>query len=196
MILLLLACASEEDTARVSPWDERAFAVEVIDYALGEGSGFGAALLPEVVLGPPQGRGDAAGSLDVVSLGREGEITLRLGQTLVDGAGPDLLVFENAFVGWTERGEVSVSEDGERWLTWACAPDGAGCAGLEPVYYAEGSGLCPTDPAEAGGDAFDLAELGMTHASYVRVRDVGDNDYAGISGGFDLDAVAAVGRCK
>jgi hypothetical protein len=50
----------------------------------------------------------------------------------------------------------------------------------------------PTDPAVAGGDAFDLAEVGLPRARFVRIRDGGTSDYAGVSGGFDLDAVAVV----
>ena len=42
------------------------------------------------------------------------------------------------------------------------------------------------------GDAFDLADLGLSRARYIRIQDTGSNDYAGLTGGFDLDAVAIV----
>ena len=53
-------------------------------------------------------------------------------------------------------------------------------------------GVDATDPAAAGGDAYDLAEIGRASARYVRIRDSGANSYDGVSGGFDLDAVAVV----
>jgi hypothetical protein len=54
----------------------------------------------------------------------------------------------------------------------------------------------PLDPATAGGDAFDLADLqndgGISEVRYVRITDRAD-----LSGDFDLDAVAVVhGRCR
>jgi hypothetical protein len=48
----------------------------------------------------------------------------------------------------------------------------------------------PTDPAVAGGDAFDLADLGVSEARYVRITD--RIDLTGSSGTFDLDAVSIV----
>ena len=51
----------------------------------------------------------------------------------------------------------------------------------------------PTDPDVAGGDAFDLADIGVDSARFVRITDSGFNvaGYGGITGGFDLDAVCA-----
>ncbi|MBZ0147205.1 MAG: hypothetical protein K8F62_06630 [Pseudorhodoplanes sp.] len=49
--------------------------------------------------------------------------------------------------------------------------------------------------AGVGGDAFDLAEVGLSAAKYVRITDVdGDPEDPGdaFAGGFDLDAVAAL----
>lgn len=174
------------------------FADAIVDFSPGEHSGFGQEELPDIVLGGPEGHGDGAGSTDVLSLGREGSIVLELTDLgLVDGEGPDLLVFENPFVGWPETGVVAVSEDGTTWHEWGCdATDDAegypGCAGTHPVYANSANGLDATDPAVAGGDAFDLAELGVERARYVRIRDSGANTYDGTSGGFDLDAIAVV----
>jgi hypothetical protein len=44
----------------------------------------------------------------------------------------------------------------------------------------------------AGGDAFDLADIGLQRARFVRIRDSGENPYEGTAGGFDLDALAVV----
>ena len=68
-----------------------------------------------------------------------------------------------------------------------------GCAGVGLVYSNPDNGVDPTDPDVAGGDAFDLADLGLTEALYVRVRDAGLGDGGGTAAGFDLDAVAIVG---
>lgn len=189
--------APATDTDEASP-----FAVEVVSFTPGAFAGFGADAMPAVVLGAPLGRGPSAGSLDVVSLGQGGAIVLRLGAAVVDGPGVDLLVFENPFPNWIETGEVSVSDDGTTWHTWTCHADDAdggwpGCAGVVPVLSHPDNGIDPTDPAVAGGDGFDLADLGLARATYVRIVDSAANDlgglgYAGTTGGFDLDAVAVV----
>lgn len=174
------------------------FADGVADFSPGDGAGFGQDLLPDVVLGSPEGAGELAGSLDVLSLGEGGSIVLEFyDHPVVDGPGDDLLVFENAFSGWPETGEVAVSVDGETWHTWPCAAEGAdgdypGCAGVAPVYASSSNGIDATDPDQAGGDAFDLAELGLDEAWFVRIVDTGHNAYAGDSGGFDLDAIASI----
>lgn len=179
------------------------FADRVVSFTPGAFAGYGQDQLPQIVLGAPNGRGPTGGSLDVLSLGEHGEIVLVFDDIeLVDGAGPDLLVFENAFRGWVETGEVSVSEDGSTWSTWPCDATNAaggfpGCAGVHAVLASRANGVDPLDPAQAGGDAFDLADVGLTRARYVRIVDSGQNalgglGYAGTTGGFDLDALAVV----
>jgi hypothetical protein len=172
------------------------FADAIVSFTPGPGAGFGQASLPGVVLGPPLGAGPYAGSLDVLSLGDRGEIVLALvDQVAVDGDGPDLIVFENPFPGWIEPGEVAVSEDGVTWAVFPCAPHAPGapgCAGVQPVLSHPANGVSPTDPAVAGGDAFDLAAVGLARAAFVRVRDTGAISAIGVSAGFDLDAVAIV----
>jgi hypothetical protein len=194
----------DEDTVEDSSADpvdtgpatlDHPFADRVVSFTPGAGAGYGQANMPDVVLGPPHGAGPLAGSLHVVSLGDGGELTLELFTPIVDGEGPDLIVFENPFQGWTELGEVAVSEDGEDWVTFACdAATGAGCAGVWPVLSHPDNGVSPTDPSVSGGDLFDLASIGVLQARFVRVRDTGTNPYEGNTGGFDLDAVAAVAR--
>ena len=202
MIWLLLACGPGDDTdpvdAPVAPAWSEAFADAVVSFTPGEGAGYGQDALPGVVLGAPLPPGNGGGSLDVLSLGREGEIVLRFdGPALIDGEGVDLLVFENPFVGWYETGVVAASDDGVTWAEWPCDAEDAeggfpGCAGVAVVYANAENGLDPTDPEVAGGDAFDLADIGLAQARFVRVRDSGMNPYEGVAGGFDLDAVAIV----
>ena len=183
---------AEEDCEPVV-YEPNPFAVEVLSYVPGEGAGFGQDSFPSIVLGPPMGGGDNSGSLDVLSLGQSGEITLRFDLTIVDGEGPDLTVFENPFIGWAELGVVSVSEDGENWVSWPCEPENEvdgypNCAGFAPVYSHPDNCIDATDPAVSGGDHFDLADIGVQRASFVRIQDSGTNT----DGGFDLDSVAIV----
>ena len=178
------------------------FATSVESFAAGPGPDFGQAHLPDVVLGPPRGAGPINGSLDVVTLGNGGSITLGFAPSaIVDAPGPDFIVFENAFyvngdpeLPFAELASVEVSEDGLNFHAFDCTATKApyaGCAGWHPSYAnPEQNTIDATDPALAGGDAFDLAELGVTQARYVRITD--RVDLTGASGTFDLDAVSIV----
>lgn len=177
-----------EDAGVPDPWADR-----VVVFSPGAGAGFGQDQFPEIVLGPPRGAGASSGSLDVLSLGREGVIELEFTDFIVvDGPGVDLLVFENPFTGFTELGVVAVSDDGVDWREFAC-DGGVGCAGVNPVFSHPDNGVSGTDPAVSGGDAFDLADVGLTRARFVRITDTGTNRFYGPpGGGFDLDALAVV----
>jgi hypothetical protein len=134
---------------------------------------------------------------------------------------PATLTIERPFA---DPGVVSVSQDGVVWHQFPCQlvvqpALGAwypGCAGVYPVLSHAGQpatphasiptevplaaliGLSsepPPDPGGAGGDSFDLAEVGLTWARYVRIRDPGfwtGDPFGATNAGFDLDAVAAV----
>jgi hypothetical protein len=171
------------------------FVSEVVHVAYGAGQDFGRGEMPEIVYGPPRGGGCCQGSLDVVSLGNGGEIVVGFGETvIVDRDGPDFVVFENAFEKkgggvFAELATVSASEDGETWRSWPCAakePPFGACAGAAPVYL-DADDPWPLDPAVAGGDAFDLVDVGLAQARFVRIVDRPDLD--GLDGVFDLDAV-------
>ncbi len=180
--------------------------IDCVESFLPEGAVFGQDRFPEVVYGPPVAGSPNMGSLDVLSLGCGGAITLYFDEpAIVDGPGPDFIVFENPLpVGmstFVEPARVLVSADGLDWREFPCATDvqpPLGCAGVAQVFAGPDNMLDPTDPAAAGGDAFDLAELGLTRARYVRLRDVGVAYYGartwcgGAGGGFDLDAIAVV----
>ncbi len=171
--------------------------------AAAEGARFGHDALPDIVLGPPQGGTETKGSLDVASLGCGGQITLAFfGRPVRDVEGPDFIVFENAFAAgeetFSEPGRVLVSPDGNDWYGFDCDVDDGwpaeGCAGVAPTLVADGADII--DPATAGGDAFDLADLGLTEIRYVRIADRTREYYGeelwcvGGNGGFDLDAIA------
>ena len=168
------------------------FADLVVDYVPGGGAGFGQDDYPDIVLGPPLGGGANSGSLDVLSLGEGGEIVLEFtDRQLYDGEGIDLLVFENPFSDWVEPVSVAASTDGIVWNEWNCDledSDYIGCAGVNPVLSHPDNCINATDPSVAGGDGFDLADIGMEMARFVRIRDL---EVTG-PGGFDLDAVGVV----
>lgn len=207
-LLLVAGCSSQEgggggDGISCDPAAPASRTISCVqDFSPGEGAGFGQDDYPDIVYGEPEGGGAGKGSLDVLSLGRSGTITVGFGGGAIhDGEGPDFIVFENAFNAggnpenpFKELGEVSVSADGETWATFACRKDAYpydGCAGWHPVLAGSEPGIDAFDPAEAGGDPFDLADVGLQTARFVRITDL-SNAGAGGSAGFDLDAITVV----
>ncbi len=192
--------------AGVVPADR--FITHVVSFKRGPCSGFGLEEYPGNIEGPPKGGGTRAGSLDVVSLGNGGEITVSFApNAIVDGPGPDFIVFENPFYYgdprrlYAEPAEVSVSEDGAAWHTYPCTqttqdPPYGQCAGVHPVFSSPDSGISPFNAKHAGGDAYDLADLGVSKARFVRIVDKVIEPCPDGSGentnGFDLDAIAVV----
>jgi hypothetical protein len=179
------------------------FAQAVREVRYGAGAGFGQSGLPAIVLGAPRGKGSASGSTHVLSLGSGGEIILDLGSCpAVDGAGPDFIIFENAFfIGgnpaapYAELAAVSASDDGVAFVNFPCSSAAYpydGCAGWHPVFSNPENAISPFDAATAGGDAFDLANVGLARARFIRIVDLGLSGAAGGTAGFDLDAVAVV----
>ncbi|MCH2170949.1 hypothetical protein MK489_09205 [Myxococcota bacterium] len=122
---------------------------------------------------------------------------------------------------FSEPGRVSVSQDGNTWYAFPCdlsivnAPYHPGCAGVEPVVSNPGvpetHGALPTigpgveallglpalslpDVVGPGGDSFDLSEVGLLWARYVRIEaaNFASTPSGPDNAGFDLDAVAAI----
>jgi len=207
-LLSILSCGADPSTENLAGvgacLEDSPYAIEVISFEPGTYSGYGDSEMPDVVLGPPLSGPPTSGSLDVVSLGVGGEIILGFGErVIVNGEGPDLIIWENAFwlggnpeTPFAELGEVAVSVDGEEWLSFPCDPlkeEGydPGCAGWRPRAEFEVCALIPLDPSMTGGDSFDLDDLGIDEVRYVRIRDLSESG-ASNSAGFDLDAVGAV----
>ncbi|MBM4373974.1 MAG: hypothetical protein FJ095_02740 [Deltaproteobacteria bacterium] len=186
----MCGCASGE--ACFDSW----FASEVVNVSFGPGQSFGRDAMPRAVLGPPRGGGCCKGSLDVVSLGNGGAITVRFDRAILDGPGPDFVVFENPFQFgqqiYAELGTVEVSDDGETFFEFPCTASGppyGTCAGARPVFLDGLEG--PVDPRTAGGDPFDLAALGLASARFVRITDRPDLEPPD-KGSFELDAIGIV----
>jgi hypothetical protein len=180
------------------------FVDRVVAFMPGPGAGYGEKKFPDVVLGPPKGGGKLKAGIDVLSLGNGGTIVLEfVDNEVFDGEGPDLLVFENPFLqgkgddpdlGFFELAKVEVSSDGENWTAFPFdTGTRKGCAGHHPVFAnADENDISPTDPAKAGGDPFDLREIGVKSCRFVRISDLKTNGGEKGTAGFDLDAVAAV----
>jgi|GEM_PF-947003 len=163
---------------------------------------------PKNLEGGPQGLGKNKGSTHVVSLGCGGSIILEFSKPMIgDGKGPDFIIFENAFEDaiiqeyFIEPGRVSVSTDGKKWHAFPCQPDKGDwpfpqCAGTRAVLANATNGINPFDFEKAGGDAFDLKDVGLKYARFVKIEDLTKMvpDSAKWCGtdkaGFDLDAIA------
>ena len=190
--------------------------VEKVTY--GAGAGYGQTSMPGVIQGGPQGGGASGGSTDVLSLGEGGEIVLSFGAyDIVDGPGPDLIVFENPMLtgpyqSFAEPGIVGLSAAGKetkdftdfscdltkttgdaKTKTWPYP----GCAGVKPALAnIKTNTIPPHDVHKAGGDTFDLATLKLKQARYLRIKDAGVSKLGSNSRGFDLDAVILVNYKK
>jgi hypothetical protein len=171
------------------------------------------------------------GSLHVHSLGIQGWLALGFDGAIADGPGADFIVSENAFyvvlpAAFAEVAFVEVSSNGADYARfpafyWGPQSSGgtsialvgsySGLAGQTPVYAGSGALVDPQDVCEAGGDAFDLADLrdhplvragrlDLQAISSVRLVDVrdGDLDARGVAirdpqlGSADVDAVTVI----
>lgn len=169
------------------------FATGIVEHAFGGGQSFNQDEFPAPLLGAPE----ANEPRSVVSLGNGGYVVLAFeGNAIVDGPGVDFTVFENPLPNYVELATVAVSEDGVSWLDFACTapqdgPDYGSCAGVALVHSSTQNGIDPLDPTVSGGDQFDLADVGLSRARFVRITDRADL-VGGLADVFDLDAVAIV----
>jgi hypothetical protein len=172
----MLAVATVAASAQTSA---QFFASQVVRYSPGPGNSLFPN--PQLALGGPQGGGVGLGSEHVVTLGVQGELVLGFAdnQILTNGDGADLVVFENPIGTSTsvfaELIRVGVSSNGGDFAffpTWCgvTSPVGpygridphkvSGFAGVNPVLAnVVTNSLSPFDPAQGGGDAFDLSAL-------------------------------------
>ncbi len=169
----LLACALCSSPANA----QDRFATSIVHFNQGSGGG---AFDPALLLGGPRGGGTGSGSLDVLTLGVGGDVTLGFDVVLTDGPGADFSVFENGLVFsggvFTETCFVEVSTDGATFARFPVKYDGpsapigpfdvlpfgtfAGLAGGAPVQAnVDTNSIDPFDPVVSGGEAFDLADL-------------------------------------
>lgn len=182
----------------------------VVEFTPGTGAGFGQGAFPANVLTGPDGGNNppfepSDDPANLLSLGNGGSITLRWsGDVILDGPGPDFIIFENALitlgtgVPFFEAGVVEAGRtpgDMVRLPFQFTPPAGwneatpyaipfeeanfQGLAGTRPTYATPTNGIDPADPALAGGNAFDLADFGLPWARCVRIVDPGVPGAAG-----------------
>lgn len=143
----------------------------------------------------------------ITCLGNGGSITLTFEGCITNGPGADFAVFENG-VGNTflEFAYVEVSQDGMNFIRM---PNASLTASPVPAF----GGVDPTNVQGLGskyrqgfGEPYDLADVGLSRATHVRLVDVvGDGSYLDSSGrviydpyptvqsgGFDLDGVGVI----
>ena len=117
---------------------------------------------------------------------------------IINGEGPDFVVFENPFaIGgdaenpFAELAQVSVSSDGENWVSFECESGSdfpwPGCAGWQLVNKFNGC-VTSIESIATGGDLFDLEDAGLEEARFIRIVDLADSGNSP-SAGFDLDGV-------
>lgn len=184
---------------------QRCDTVVTLQPGSGQRIGQGPVFFPMNVLSGPEPRASrttpVAEPREVCALGLDGNIVLGMRRAvIVDLPGSDFTVFENAFMfgsrTFAEPARVEVSRDG---IAWYAFPFDSltllGCAGVTPT-----TGLDAFNPAVSGGDAFDLAAIGIDSVRWIRITDVTriilDNRnhpfYDPTLSGFDLDAVIAM----
>ncbi len=229
--IILVAAISALSASSLSAQSPSIHATEVIDFDSNNMAG-GGIFDPAKSLGPPTGAGLFAGSVDVHSLGAGGFLTLGFELQLIDGPGADFIVSENPFLtgpfeSFAETFFVEVSSDGVNFARIpadyygpSTSPGGFGVSGIGVFGNLGGSipvragnpGVDLQDPVDAGGDAFDLADLAadplviaglldLQAVSQVRLVDVlgaVDQDSKGriiqdpSSGSADIDAVTLI----
>lgn len=167
------------------------------------------------IFNPANALGPALGATHVHSLGIAGHLTLGFAAPITDAPGADFLVAENAFAlagsfwqSFAEVAFVEVSSDGVSFCrfparywgpatppgAFATVPIGtyAGLAGQTPSFPL-GAGD-PRDVVEAGGDAFDLADLAgdpLVIGGVVNLAAITQVRLVDVVGGQSLDAAGA-----
>ena len=208
IILILLTLLTVNITAQSDPYAD---SVIYFEKGIGSWTNQEPPYFPDNVLGAPSANASwtvpETSPYEICSLGLGGEIVLAFtDNAIVNGEGVDFTVFENAFeiLYGTRAGEifaepakVAVSKDG---ITFYEFPfDSLMLEGLAGKTPTNGS-ADPTNPDSSGGDSFDLSEVGLDTAYFVKLTDVTEiilQDtshpyYDPTANGFDLDAVVAV----
>ena len=199
------------DDARIVGW-----AAGCASYLQGPGVTDSQFAMPSQAFGPA-----GTNTLDVVSLGNGGSITLTFGAPITDGESWDFAVYENGFASdeFLELGFVEVSSDGIHFARFDSAFQSKGTPGLDSSGIASQIGGLAGSYMIGYGTPFDLSALGnsplvrdgtvdLTSIKYVRVVDiVGDGTTldsfgrgivdpisSGPTAGFDLDGIAVLNR--
>lgn len=141
---------------------------------------------------------------EILSIGLNGEIIVGLKHNLIiDKDGADFTIFENTFINqfnevvYAEPAIISVSKDGINYIEFPYdILTLEGLAGTKPTIGSNN----PFNPLKSGGNAFDLATIGIDSVRYIKIKDITEqilnnpdhSNYDPTLSGFDLDAVAII----
>jgi hypothetical protein len=136
---------------------------------------------------------------NLLSFGNGGSIVYEIeGGTITDQDGPDFVIYgDSGFTGGIKTAKVEVAEEDtpSAYIEFPCdsvIPPFKGCAGIHQVNSSKSS-----DIILAGGDAYDLARIGVKRAKFIRITDTGDNkSQMPETDGFNLDSIALVHAYK
>ncbi len=159
---------------------------------------------PEKALGVAEGV-----SGEIVSLGRGGELTLTFNKDIINGEGPDFATFENGFSDtFLELAWVEVSQDGVNFVRFPnYSLTESAVNGFGNVDATKIMGYC-SKYRQGYGTPFDLDDVGLDYAKYVKIIDIiGDGTATDSDGniiydpyptsgsaGVDIDAVAVINQ--
>ena len=206
LLLSLSLCVAlgGQAVAQIIPHGPGMWANSELDHKFGTNVTYGQAVAfyPDNVLTQPPS--DASPDnpsymqTDVVSIGRNGYVSLGFNPLIVNGPGYDFIVFENvlrtASGDFGEWMRVEVSKDGNTWYKFPYdTVSGEGMAGRKVTK--DGSASTFKDTSICGGDAFDLSVVGLDTMKYIRLYDATNYQAAmgcSICTSADLDAIAAV----
>ncbi len=186
------------------------YASTVLQFNQGTGSGI---FTQSNILGAPSGAGFNNGSLDVLTLGVQGNVTVGFNAAIVNGPGVDFTVFENGFEFppgfiFTELAFVEVSTDGLNFArfpsiyqgvqgpfgSFTTFPYGSSinlAGGMPVIANPLFNTIDPLNPVYSGGDAFDLDDLANHPSVLSGVVDLNNINFVkmiDVEGGVDTDA--------
>lgn len=177
-------------------------------WGYGQNQGQAAEYFPANIFGIPDSNArynlPSSDPYEICSIGMDGEIVVGFNDfIIVDGPGPDFIIFENAFINpvtnkvFAEPAQVSVSYDGIIFYPFPFDSHTLiGCAGITPT---NGQNDC-FNPEISGGDKFDFADIGIPKAKFIKIKDITNMVLSNhqhpffdpILSGFDLDAVVGL----
>jgi len=134
-------------------------------------------------------------------LGHGGSIVYEItGGELIDGDGPDFVIYGDSVFSdaiETAKIEVALEDNPSSYIEFPCDsvnPPFMNCAGVHPVKVGR-----EEDQLKVGGDAFDLARIGIKKIRFIKITDTGDNK-DGIdllyTDGFDIDSISLIHAYK
>lgn len=207
LLLFLVTASTLHAQLKSDPWAD-----DVTSVTYGSGAGYGQAFSPLNITGRDDSTATptsaSASQTELLTLGNNGSIVMHFSDNgIYNGSGVDFTVFENPFYLKKSGGEVDTTKVFAEYGIVAASKDGVtfytfpydtatkkGFAGKTPTNGKAN----PQDAGSplqdhSGGDSFDLSDIGLDTAYYIKITDASSAlSQSNGPGGFDLDAVVAV----